>query len=126
MTKRQYKGGCHCGAVRFAVEVDFEAQTLLACNCSICHKKGFVHLIVEPADFVLLRGEEALVSYRFNTEQAHHRFCGACGIHPFYTPRSHPDMVDVNVRCVEGVDWGALTIEPFDGRNWEDNVDAIQ
>jgi hypothetical protein len=115
--ERIWQGGCHCGAVRFEVVADI--HEVIDCNCSICTKKSFLHLIVEPEKFRLLRGEEALVTYRFNTGTARHTFCGTCGIHAFYTPRSHPDKVDVNVRCLQGIDLAALKITAFDGRNWE-------
>ena len=115
--EQTWQGGCHCGQVRFEVTAAIEQVT--DCNCSICNKKGFLHLIVDPSQFRLLRGDHALVSYRFNTGTAEHRFCGRCGIHAFYTPRSHPDKVDVNVRCIEGIDLSALRLVPFDGRNWE-------
>ena len=114
---KSWEGGCHCRRVRFEVTADITQVT--DCNCSICSKKGFLHLIVEPAQFRLLQGQEVLVTYRFNTGTAEHKFCRYCGIHPFYTPRSHPDKVDVNVRCIEGVDLAALTIKRFDGQNWE-------
>ena len=119
-------GGCHCGDVRFEVDADLATEQVLACNCSICTKKGLLHLIVPKEDFELLAGEDALAEYRFNTGVARHRFCRTCGMHPFYTPRSHPDGVDVNVRCL---DWPAPTrfeVAPFDGREWEDNVDSIR
>ena len=115
--ERTWQGGCHCGAVRF--EVTAEIKEAVDCNCSICTKKGFLHLIVAPEKFRLLKGGEGLVSYRFNTGTANHSFCGTCGIHAFYTPRSHPDKVDVNVRCIEGIELGSLKLIPFDGRNWE-------
>ena len=115
--ERTWQGGCHCGAVRF--EVTAEIREAVDCNCSICTKKGFLHLIVAPEKFRLLKGREGLVSYRFNTGTANHSFCGTCGIHAFYTPRSHPDKVDVNVRCIEGIKLGSLKLIPFDGRNWE-------
>lgn len=114
---RIWQGGCHCGRVRFEITADIVQVT--DCNCSICNKKGFLHLIVEPSQFRLLQGEGALEIYRFNTGTAEHKFCRHCGIHAFYTPRSHPDKVDVNVRCIEGVDLAALKVVPFDGQNWE-------
>src|SRR5438270_13845692 len=113
-----YEGGCHCGRVRFRVTADLSRMT--ECNCLICSKKGFLHLIVAPEAFELINGKDALTTYRFNTGVAQHTFCATCGIHPFYVPRSDPDKVDVNVRCLDGVDVAALTICHFDGRNWED------
>jgi hypothetical protein len=110
------QGGCHCGRVRFRVTADFSGIT--QCNCSICTKKGILHLIVPPAQFELLSGEGDLVTYQFNTGVAKHMFCRVC-IHPFYVPRSDPDKIDVNVRCLDDVDLAAIAIKPFDGRNWE-------
>jgi len=116
----RYTGGCHCGSVRFEVRAELARATI--CNCSVCSKKGFIHLIVEPSQFELLTGAEALVSYRFNTGVAEHKFCARCGIHPFYTPRSDPDKVDVNVRCLDDVDLSALELSTFDGRHWEEAI----
>ena len=116
----RHTGGCHCGRARFAVRADLARATY--CNCSICTKKGFIHLIVEPSEFELLSGAEALVSYRFNTGVAEHKFCTQCGIHPFYTPRSDPDKVDVNVRCLDDVDLNRLELLTFDGRHWEEAI----
>jgi hypothetical protein len=111
------QGGCHCGRVRFRVTASLAGVT--QCNCSICTKKGILHLIVPPAQFELLSGEGDLVTYQFNTGVAKHMFCRVCGIHPFYVPRSDPDKIDVNVRCLDDVDLAAIAIKPFDGRNWE-------
>jgi hypothetical protein len=119
-----YEGGCHCGAVRFRVSVD--AHEALDCNCSICRMKGFLHLLVPADRFTLLAGAEALTTYTFNTRTAKHTFCKVCGVHPFYTPRSHPDGVDVNVRCLDGDAPARFQVKPFDGQNWEANVDAIR
>ena len=126
MSQRTYQGQCHCGAVRFAVEADLESVEVIECNCSICRRKGFLHLIVEPEAFELIEGEGELVIYRFGTRQAVHKFCGRCGIHAFYTPRSHPDKVDVNVRCLEGVALEGLRVRPFDGRNWEEHIEELR
>ena len=105
----EYSGGCHCGRVKFKVRAELARATY--CNCAMCSKKGFIHLIVEPCQFELLTGVDALVSYRFNTGVAEHKFCGQCGIHPFYTPRSDPHKVDVNVRCLDGVDLSKLDFD---------------
>lgn len=87
----------------------------------MCTKKGFWHWVVPPSAFELLSGESELTTYRFNTGTAQHRFCRHCGVHPFYVPRSDPDKIDVNVRCLDGVDLEALGAARtrFDGQNWE-------
>jgi hypothetical protein len=113
-------GGCHCGRVRFRVTADL--SRVAECNCSICRKKGFLHLIVAPEQFELLSGEDALTTYRFNTGTARHTFCSTCGIHAFYVPRSDPDKIDVNVRCLDDVDIAAITPQPFDGQHWEQSM----
>ena len=118
----RYTGACHCGLVSFAVRAELARATV--CNCSICSKKGFIHLIVPPSQFELLTGSDALVSYRFNTGVAEHTFCARCGIHPFYTPRSDPDKVDVNVRCLDDVDLSKLELLSFDGRHWEASIET--
>jgi hypothetical protein len=112
-----YQGGCHCGRVRFRVTADLSRVSY--CNCSMCAKKGFLHHIVPPEKFELISGADALTTYRFNTGVARHEFCSTCGIHPFYRPRSDPDKIDVNVRCLDGVDVATLEITKFDGQNWE-------
>jgi len=117
-------GHCHCQAVRFRVTVrDFRA---LDCNCSICQMLGFQHVIVPQTDFQLLSGRDKLRSYRFNTHVAEHLFCIVCGIKAFYTPRSHPDGVSVNLRCLSRSVRGLFRIRKFDGLNWESNVASIQ
>jgi hypothetical protein len=111
------QGGCHCGRVRFKVTADLDRVTY--CNCSMCAKKGFLHLIVPPEQFELLSGKDDLATYQFNTGVAKHTFCKTCGIHPFYVPRSDPDKIDVNARCIDDVDLDALLLNFFDGKNWE-------
>lgn len=117
-------GGCHCGAVRFQVLI--EDNLIYDCNCSICRKKGFLHLIVPQKNFTLLQGKDYLSSYRFNTKIAHHTFCSVCGIHAFYRPRSHPEMIDVNIRTLDEDLSDRWQIKPFDGQNWEANIEQIR
>lgn len=126
-----FEGGCHCKRVRFRVRLSpGRALEAVDCNCSVCRMKGFLHLIVTKDAFELLAGGDALTTYTFNTGVAKHTFCRFCGIHAFYTPRSHPDGVDVNVHCLDPIDGAAaatrFTVTPFDGQNWEANVDAIR
>jgi len=108
-----YRGGCHCGRVRWEVDAP-GALDVLDCNCSICRMTGFLHLIVPAARFRLLQGADALVDYRFNTRTACHRFCGHCGIKSFYVPRSHPDGIDVNARCLDDAATLRWAVTAFD------------
>ncbi len=119
----KYEGGCHCGAVRFEV-VAPEHVELERCNCSICQKSGFLHLIRPLSAFNLLQGEEQLQTYRFNSGVAAHTFCRVCGIKPFYTPRSNPDGIDVNYNCLDR-QAEQVTIVDFDGQNWEANAASL-
>ena len=113
-----YKGGCHCGAVAFEVEAPAQLE-VSECNCSICSKSGYLHLIVDKDQFHLLRGEEMLSTYSFDSHEAKHKFCKNCGIKSFYIPRSHPDGFSVNARCLDGTEVSQMKITQFDGRNWE-------
>lgn len=119
-----YSGSCHCQAVKFEVEAPevIEAED---CNCSLCSMSGFVHLIVPLSKFKLLSGQEHITTYTFNTGVAKHTFCKVCGIKAFYTPRSNPDGVDVNVNCLEPSPV-SVNIVKFDGQNWEDNAHRLK
>ena len=117
----KHSGGCHCGRVKFEVEAEAEIEAV-ECNCSICSKSGFLHLIVPKSRFTLIQGSESLSTYTFNTGVAKHLFCKMCGVKSFYIPRSHPDGYSVNVRCLEPATIGKITVRPFDGRNWEDHA----
>ena len=110
-------GGCHCGRVRF--EVDGSVDEVVECNCSICTRKGYLHWIVPRSRFRLVAGEDVLTTYRFGSGVAQHHFCSHCGVASFYVPRSHPDGIDVNARCLDDVDLASLPRRTFDGRNWE-------
>ena len=116
-----HTGGCHCGRVRFEVEAP-SSIVATRCNCSICRKSGYLHLIVAATDFRLLSGADDIRTYTFNTGMAKHHFCGHCGVKSFYVPRSHPDGVSVNVNCLDEGTVEAVEIRDFDGRNWEQNI----
>jgi hypothetical protein len=113
-----HTGGCHCGRVRFEVVAPAHLE-VSDCNCSICSKAGYLHLIVAAARFRLLRGAEAITTYTFNTGTARHLFCSVCGIKSFYVPRSHPDGFSVNARCLDEGTVTGMTVTPCDGRDWE-------
>ena len=119
-----HRGGCHCGAVAFEIEAPAHIDAK-DCNCSICSKSGFLHLFVSRKDFKLLSGEDDMSTYTFGTGVAKHYFCSRCGVKSFYIPRSHPDGYSINARCLEPETIESLTVEPFDGRNWEKNVSKL-
>jgi hypothetical protein len=114
----KHTGGCHCGRVRF--EVVAPAQISVSeCNCSMCSRAGYLHLIVPADRFTLVSGRDALSTYTFNTGTAKHHFCSVCGVKSFYVPRSHPDGFSVNARCLDPGTVEEMTVEPFNGREWE-------
>ena len=108
-----HRGGCHCGRVRFEVDAPAHLDAL-DCNCSICRMSGFVHLIVPASRFRIVAGGDALVDYTFGTGVARHRFCRVCGVKSFYVPRSNPDGIDVNVRCIDDDTIESLCVTAFD------------
>ena len=113
-----HTGGCHCGRVRFEIAAPRRIR-VSECNCSICSKSGYLHLIVPAERFNLLTGREALTTYTFNTGTARHLFCSACGVKSFYVPRSHPDGYSVNARCIDSNTIDEMTVTPLNGRDWE-------
>jgi len=113
-----HSGGCHCGRVRFEVEAPAKIE-VADCNCSMCTKSGYLHLIVTSDRFRLIRGRESLSTYTFNTHVAKHHFCAHCGVKSFYVPRSHPEGVSVNARCIDSATIESMSVTPFDGRDWE-------
>ncbi len=116
----KYLGSCHCGKVQFSVEAP-EVIEADRCNCTVCKKSGYLHLIVPNSRFELLAGKDKLIEYNFNTKVAKHFFCSICGIKPFYIPRSNPDGIDVNVNCLD-TQPERVNISDFDGQNWEQHA----
>ena len=119
-----HKGGCHCGRVEFEVSAPADIQAT-QCKWSICSMTGFLHLIVKREAFRLIRGQDDIATYTFNTGVAQHHFCRHCGVKSWYVPRSHPDGVSVNVNCLRPDTIASVTVESFDGRNWEQNISQL-
>ena len=120
-----HSGGCHCGRVRF--EVDATARLrVIDCDCSMCNKSGYLHLIVPKERFRLLSGSDALTTYEFNTRTAKHLFCSVCGVKSFYVPRSHPDGYSVNARCLDEGTIEELSVVRSDGKDWEKTYASVQ
>lgn len=118
MSQDTHQGGCHCGKVRYEVTLDLE-QPVVACNCSMCGRSGTLLAFVPATQFRLLSGESALTDYQFNKRSIHHLFCSTCGIKPFargQTPDGTP-MAAINVRCLDDVELGALTVQEVDGKS---------
>ena len=115
-------GDCHCGGVKFKVSAPPEGLIIQECNCSMCNRVGFLHLLVPKSRFAIIQGEDILTHYRFNTRVADHMFCSVCGIKPFYVPRSNPDGFSINFRCLDRSTIKSFKIEPFDGLHWEQHA----
>src|SRR5262245_50815144 len=117
METKKHVGSCHCGKVRYEVTTDL--AKVMSCNCSICSRKGHLLTFVTPENFNLLPGEDALTDYQFNKHVIHHLCCATCGVGPFARGkrRDGSPMVAINVRCLEDVDLGSLTITPVDGKS---------
>lgn len=113
----KYSGGCHCGQVRY--EVEMAIDNLLSCNCSICAKKGHLLAFAPEANFRLISGDNSLSDYQFNKKTIHHLFCKNCGIASF-GKGSMPDgtkMVSINARCLDDVDVRVFPVMEYDGKN---------
>ncbi len=119
-----HTGGCHCGKVLFEVDAPANIE-VIDCNCSICAKLAFLHLIVPKSQFRLLQGSDVLTTYRFNTGVGEHPFCSVCGIKSFYIPRSHPTGCSVNVRCLVEGTVKSMSISQFNGARWEENIGSL-
>lgn len=114
-----YSGGCHCGKVRFQVEMDVEGK-FVACNCSMCGRAGTLLTFVPAERFKLLAGEDAMTDYQFNKSRIHHLFCSTCGIKSFAkgTGPDGSEVRAVNARCIDGIDPSKLSIQHVDGRSF--------
>jgi hypothetical protein len=112
-----YRGSCHCGKV--AYEVEGEPESGLACNCSMCQRKGSLLWFVPKEKFRLLTPDGNASTYLFHKHVIRHRFCPECGIHP-YAEATGPNGVPtaaINLRCLEGLDLEKVPVQHFDGRS---------
>lgn len=113
----KYTGGCHCGNVKY--EVELEIGRPIDCNCSICLKKGSLLSFAPVNKFRLVQGEDHLTDYQFNKRNIHHFFCSVCGISSFAkgTAPNGQEMRAINVRCLDGVNLDSLEVVKYDGRS---------
>jgi hypothetical protein len=112
----KYEGSCHCGRVAF--EVEGTIDNAMACNCSMCQRKGSLLWFVPYAQFRLKTHDASANTYTFNKHVIKHRFCPNCGIHPYaegVDPKGNR-MAAINVRCLEGVDIDSIPMTHFNGR----------
>ena len=118
MTETVRDGGCHCGAVRFAVRLTRGLEAARRCDCSYCRMRGAVALTARAGDLEVTRGADRLTTYRFGTMAAEHHFCGVCGIYTHHRRRSNPDEFGVNAACLDGVSPFDFAVVPVnDGRH---------
>ena len=120
MTKT-HRGSCHCGAVRYEVDLDLGGKAT-RCNCTICAKLGVTGATTKPAAFRMLSKDNTVATYAMS-DSATRYFCRTCGIHCFGkgdVPALGGAFVSVNVNTLDDLDVGALEIGYFDGRhdNW--------
>ncbi len=116
LTEDHYEGGCHCGAVRFRVRLDGGFGAARRCTCSLCRMRGAVALSALLDDMTLLQGADMLTEYRFNTGEARHYFCAACGIYTHHKRRSNPHQLGINAACLDGVSpFDFAQVPVFDG-----------
>lgn len=113
----KYQGSCHCGKISF--EVEGELKGAMACNCSICSRKGSLLWFLPRSSLKLLTPEEDLTTYTFNKHVIQHRFCRVCGIHPFGEGKDPKGNLSaaINIRCLEGLDLDSVPVKHFDGRS---------
>jgi hypothetical protein len=116
--QQTHTGGCHCGKVRYEVQMDLDAN-FISCNCSLCSKRGHWLGFVPAAQFKLISGEQDLTDYQFNKKVIHHLFCSTCGVGSFGrgVGPDGSEMAAINVRCLDGVDLETLKITPYDGKS---------
>ena len=108
-----HRGSCHCGAVEFEVEGDLSSGFM--CDCSLCRRKNAIMVRVPKEQFRLLKGEDALLLYHWNTRIAKHYFCKHCGIYTHHQPRTRADMVGVNLGCIDTIDASKIPVERLEG-----------
>jgi len=118
----KHTGSCHCGTIRFEVEVD--ASSGSRCNCSICTKLNPTGAMVKPGAFRLLEGREALGEYRWGAKISTRFFCKRCGVYCYgsgHLAELGGDFVSVNLNCLDDIDPAAIKIAHWDGRhnNWQ-------
>lgn len=111
----KHTGGCHCGKVRY--EVDMKVENAISCNCSICAKRGTLLDFVPETSFNLLKGAADLQDYQFNKKVIHHLFCKTCGILSFGkgTAPDGTKMISINLRTLDEIDLKKLKIQEYDG-----------
>jgi hypothetical protein len=112
---KTHEGSCHCGKVRYRATLDLQA--VMACNCSMCSRAGWLLTFATPAQFELVAGESELTDYQFGHKRIHHFFCRHCGVKAFSRgqDREGQTMYAINVRCLAGVDLATLPVEQVDG-----------
>jgi len=122
---KTYHGSCHCGAVKYEVDLDLSSRFTARCNCTFCSKLRYWGARAKPEHFRLLSPTSlediGLSEYIIHSPQIHNRFCQRCGIYSFidgWVPEEG-EYVYINVACLELTDeeLKALKIRYVDGRS---------
>lgn len=112
----KYSGGCHCGKVKF--EVEMKVESALSCNCSICAKRGSLLAFTAASNFRLIQGEKDLHDYQFGQKTLHHPFCSHCGIASFSKgSQNGVEMRAINLRCLDDFEFEKVPVAHYDGKH---------
>jgi hypothetical protein len=113
-----HKSTCHCGSVELELQLPDGIVDPRRCNCSICRRKGAVVGSVPLSGLKIVKGEDKLSLYQFETKEAEHYFCSICGIYTHHKRRSNPNQYGINLGCLEGVDPNLIEgVQLYDGAN---------
>lgn len=113
-----HKSTCHCGSVELELQLPDGIVDPRRCNCSICRRKGAVVGSVPLSGLKIVKGEDKLSLYQFETKEAEHYFCSICGIYTHHKRRSNPNQYGINLGCLDGVDPNLIKgVQLYDGAN---------
>lgn len=114
----RHKATCHCGGVEFELALPEGLVDVRRCDCSLCRRRGAIAASIPLSGITLIKGEQLLSFYQFNTKTAKHYFCKVCGIYTHHQRRSNPTQYGFNIACLQGINPLKLSdIPTYDGVN---------
>jgi hypothetical protein len=100
MAKQTFEGGCHCGAVRYALFAKPEGSMI--CHCRTCRGVSgapFVAWITAPADrFEIVRGHPKEYA---SSDNVLRQFCGRCGTQLTYARTDEDVSIDITTASLD-------------------------